>query len=869
MAEPVTIREPDVKDDSLDLNTLKKQGLDKIQELSGNNWTDFNFHDPGVTILEILCYALTDLAYRADFDVRDLLNTAGRKKIQNSLFPADKILITGPISFLDFKRLLLDMEGVKNCDIQPAVLDKVIRGLFDVYIEIHPDFDTADFREKTEHEVRSLLDKKRPVGIQFNEVIFFQHQPIGISIDLELNDDVDPKNLFIEFVKRVQDYFSPEIKFRSLQELIDLGLSSQEIFNGPLLQNGFLTATEVQQNTMRQRIFTSDLMSMTMAIPGVSFIRELKVIADNDEEFNWICEVKQGCVPRIDPLRTKFICRYRNTVVFENKKESVELWSSARLNRSSSHKQNTIEKDPGVSRNLKKYHSIQNDFPETYGIGPKGPSAGASDEKLAAIKQFKGYLFTYDQVMANFLAQLDHVKYLFSTEDIQNTYAVQLIDDIPGIEFLYKQFIEHYYVIHNNFNNKLNLKTEWSLFLKHYREHLTAEVQSKQETEETFLRRRNNALDHLLARFGIDTLKLELLADLNQREAISYKLDLLRYFPLISSERFSGGPSSLVPGISGIKCWIARNLHFRGAEKNEITLSISDNSNPSHTGNEQIRIDIQNRNKPLNVLLKNGVDPENLVPVAENLFNVIDDDGLTVARITVDKEIRGDAKETVLKKLRDLDEGSENLFIVDHLDLHPTPDLSCFGFDVLLNGVPFFSSERKYTLKGCETFLEEFTERSRLENSFSVFETDHREFKIRFNGNNGALLTRSFFSTAKEAREQLEFFIHTSGKKELEFNFHTSFEDHFINLQNPFSHVVTVLLPTWPSRFQKEGYRKYIEEFIYEEFPAHLAVNIKWLDFEDMKNFEEQLREYSAASQTNHSTKKLEALEKFMNTLAS
>ena len=38
-------------------------------ELSGRVWTDHNLHDPGITTLEILCYALTDLAYRTGFSV--------------------------------------------------------------------------------------------------------------------------------------------------------------------------------------------------------------------------------------------------------------------------------------------------------------------------------------------------------------------------------------------------------------------------------------------------------------------------------------------------------------------------------------------------------------------------------------------------------------------------------------------------------------------------------------------------------------------------------------------------------------------------------------------------------------------------------
>ena len=37
---------------------LQEESLAQLQELSGNVWTDYNLHDPGVTILEQLNYAL-------------------------------------------------------------------------------------------------------------------------------------------------------------------------------------------------------------------------------------------------------------------------------------------------------------------------------------------------------------------------------------------------------------------------------------------------------------------------------------------------------------------------------------------------------------------------------------------------------------------------------------------------------------------------------------------------------------------------------------------------------------------------------------------------------------------------------------------
>ncbi len=45
---------------SLDFKKLLDDGIADVQHMAGENWTDYNVHDPGVTILEQLCYALTE-----------------------------------------------------------------------------------------------------------------------------------------------------------------------------------------------------------------------------------------------------------------------------------------------------------------------------------------------------------------------------------------------------------------------------------------------------------------------------------------------------------------------------------------------------------------------------------------------------------------------------------------------------------------------------------------------------------------------------------------------------------------------------------------------------------------------------------------
>lgn len=51
----------------LDFARLRSSAIAYLGKLSGNIWTDHNVHDPGITMLEALIYALLDLGYRTIF----------------------------------------------------------------------------------------------------------------------------------------------------------------------------------------------------------------------------------------------------------------------------------------------------------------------------------------------------------------------------------------------------------------------------------------------------------------------------------------------------------------------------------------------------------------------------------------------------------------------------------------------------------------------------------------------------------------------------------------------------------------------------------------------------------------------------------
>jgi len=94
---------------------LLAEGRKHIEALGSNHWTDYNIRDPGSTILEALCYALTELGYRAGFPVKDLLSGEdGKLQDGHSFFTAKNILTQAPLTIPDYRKVLIDLEGIQN-----------------------------------------------------------------------------------------------------------------------------------------------------------------------------------------------------------------------------------------------------------------------------------------------------------------------------------------------------------------------------------------------------------------------------------------------------------------------------------------------------------------------------------------------------------------------------------------------------------------------------------------------------------------------------------------------------------------------------------------------------------------------------------
>ncbi len=135
MSESTTISKKTPESKSLQYDFLREEGIKYIQRLAGKIWTDYNIHDPGITTLEALSYAITELGYRANYPVQDLLSLnpddPNATDIKN-FYTAREILPNGPVTINDYRKLLIDVDvhdplakacahvGVKNAWIEQS-----------------------------------------------------------------------------------------------------------------------------------------------------------------------------------------------------------------------------------------------------------------------------------------------------------------------------------------------------------------------------------------------------------------------------------------------------------------------------------------------------------------------------------------------------------------------------------------------------------------------------------------------------------------------------------------------------------------------------------------------------------------------------
>ncbi|SDG65191.1 hypothetical protein SAMN05421827_10933 [Pedobacter terrae] len=525
-----------------DYAALKAEGLAYIQLHSGHEWTNLNNVDPGVTILEQVCYALTELGYCNDFPVVDILTNAdGKLEVKDQFYLPNEILTTSPVSITDYRKCLIDgVSGVTNALIVPVPGGNYA---YQVYLQAN----TAVEKEKLCHAAFIYLNKWRNLGEMFLQPLCLIEDFHTVAGKIEIADETQLKKILAELQQCVQQAIFPKV--------VPLGYDSKEtddilideIFNGPLLQHGWIpTAALGEKKDQLQLIELQQLILSVSGIIGVSGLtfdqqplaQEIHTGSDHLLAINWSSSLDNGL---------EIYCKGRKLFSATNMLMLAVNSSpqtpgpgpvfGARPNL-------RITMPGGSFRDINSYYSIQNTFPEIYAVGADTTVDHATDFQVAQSRQLKGYLTLFDQVLANQFSQLANIGTLFSFKNAQSgTPSDQAffydtknrLDEIPSeypvpyLVFSPTYFYQSLYSVphirpllkdNELYNFSIAAETEqdmeyssWLAYQKDPYNPYIKGLMDMVEDDATNLLRRNSMLDHLLARHGESPLLINTIID--------------------------------------------------------------------------------------------------------------------------------------------------------------------------------------------------------------------------------------------------------------------------------------------------------------------------------------------------------------------
>ena len=421
-----------------DFKKLKEAGLTYIQELSGEFWTDYNNHDPGITILEQLCYALTEVCYQYDLNLKDLLPPPGNRHPDYEklgLALPHEVYSIHPLQPVDYSRVIYDsVEGVANAWLKPHA---DTRGLYTMYLDIIDKeiYGLEAERQRIRLEASEAFHRNRNLGEDLADVVLLKYKIIDVEAEIDIDSERDAHEVLGDILLNLQQCLAPRIRYHSLDELLDAGYSYGEIFSGPRLWGGIIPA-----HTCKPKPDVVNVQIMANAIsglPDVDAVRALMFYFDGEPLQEIRVEENEILWFRFDPLKVvRSLGLYHKESGRQlriNTRHLKRYYHNRRGDLRKRYRHEDQHRMPETASELigelGRYSSIQDDFPTIYGINRYGVPTGASKERKAKVRQLKAYLMLFEQHLVTAIALPADMRNLFSLDTDLHTYPFRLLDD--------------------------------------------------------------------------------------------------------------------------------------------------------------------------------------------------------------------------------------------------------------------------------------------------------------------------------------------------------------------------------------------------------------------------------------------------------
>ncbi|MCH2226046.1 MAG: hypothetical protein MK066_14855, partial [Crocinitomicaceae bacterium] len=158
--------------------------------------------------------------------------------------------------------------GEKNTSIYSNYLAKINR-VFDLLYFNKNSIDNIS--------IWKYLGNFRNVCEDYSKFSASRVQEIALFGKLDVTPDFNIVELLSEIYFRIDQFLCPLVKFNALSEMLEKKYTFNEIFNGPLLTNGFIEDKDLDDLKRRSVVYTSDLVRIIMDVPGVKSIEDFNI----------------------------------------------------------------------------------------------------------------------------------------------------------------------------------------------------------------------------------------------------------------------------------------------------------------------------------------------------------------------------------------------------------------------------------------------------------------------------------------------------------------------------------------------------------------------------------------------------------------
>jgi transposase len=171
----------------------------------------------------------------------------------------------------------------------PARVAATVAALRDLLVDAGEGGAIARYRAKVRKAAAALADvwstlaAWRNLDEDFCRVGAVRIEDVAVCADIEVAADADIELVQAQAWFRIEQYMNPPVRHYSLQEMLDSGMPVEEIFNGPMPQDGFLRQDELAAAGLKSVLRNSDLINLLMDIDGVVAVGGLLLSKYDDE----------------------------------------------------------------------------------------------------------------------------------------------------------------------------------------------------------------------------------------------------------------------------------------------------------------------------------------------------------------------------------------------------------------------------------------------------------------------------------------------------------------------------------------------------------------------------------------------------------